>query len=105
MAAAPVTDTVFKDTHLFVSWGVRGPELRRAAEPAPTKAARKALAKLSGHSSEPHLRDVFVANQTAAAISVYTMLSAAAPGDAVFFLCDSQEVLEWVVAALEIRAG
>lgn len=104
LAAAPVVDSTFKGKHVFVSWGVRGPELRKAAEPASTKAARKALSAASSHAAAPHLHEVFVANQTAVAISIHTQLSDAGPGDAVFFLCDSQDVVEWLVSALAIGA-
>ncbi|WMJ69907.1 hypothetical protein [Stenotrophomonas sp. 24(2023)] len=100
--AAPVLDTVFKGKHVTVSWGVRGPELRKAAEPAATKAARRALSAVSGHAGEPRLHEVFVANQIAVAISIHTQLSNAAAGDAVFFLCDSQDVVEWLLSALAI---
>ncbi|AWH54092.1 hypothetical protein C1924_13330 [Stenotrophomonas sp. ESTM1D_MKCIP4_1] len=100
-----VLDTTFKDKRVFVSWGLRGEDLSREAEPAGTVAARQALQRESRQAEGPRSGEVFVANQAAAAISVYRMLSEARSGDAVFFLCDSPAVVEWLVAALAIREG
>jgi len=104
-AGVHVLDTTFKDKRVFVSWGLRGEDLSREAEPAETVAARQALQRESRQVEGPRSTEVFIANQAATAISVYRMLSEARSGDAVFFLCDSPTVVEWLVTALEIREG
>ena len=100
-----VLDTTFKDKRVFVSWGLRGEDLSRKAEPAETVAARQALQRESRQVEGPRSTEVFIASQSGVGISVYRMLTEARSGDAVFFLCDSPAVVEWLVAALEIQAG
>ena len=102
-AGARVLDTTFKGKHVFTAWGLRGPELSRSADPAATVAARRALHAVSGHSEGPRSPEVFIANQSAVAITVYRLLTEARSGDAIFFLCDSQAVVDWLVTALEVR--
>lgn len=74
---------------MFTAWGLRGPELTRSADPVATVAARKALHAVAGHSEGPRSPEVFIANQSAVAITVYRLLTEARSGDAIFFLCDS----------------
>ena len=100
-----VLDTTFKGKHVFIAWGLRGQELSRSADPAETVAARRALQQVSGHSEGPRSPEVFIANQSAVAITVYRLLTEARSGDAVFFLCDSQAVVDWLVTALEVQAA
>ncbi|PZS88124.1 hypothetical protein [Stenotrophomonas maltophilia] len=102
-AEVQVLDTTFKGKHVFVAWGLRGPELARSADPAATVAARKALQSVAGHSEGPRSPEVFIANQSAVAITVYRLLTEARSGDGVFFLCDSQAVVDWLITALEVR--
>jgi len=42
-----VLDTTFKEKRVFVSWGLRGEDLSREAEPSETVAARQALQRES----------------------------------------------------------
>nr|WP_239669063.1 hypothetical protein [Stenotrophomonas pavanii] len=98
-----VLDTTFKGKHVFIAWGLRGPELARSADPAATVAARKALHAVAGHSEGPRSPEVFIANQSAVAITVYRLLTEARSGDAIFFLCDSQAVVDWLITALEVQ--
>ncbi len=102
-AEVQVLDTTFKGKHVFVAWGLRGPELTRSADPAATVAARKALQAVAGHSEGPRSPEVFIANQSAVAITVYRLLTEARSGDGVFFLCDSQAVVDWLITALEVH--
>ncbi|CCH13464.1 hypothetical protein IMCGPPIG_00956 [Stenotrophomonas maltophilia] len=98
-----VLDTTFKGKHVFIAWGLRGPELARSADPPATVAARKALHAVAGHSEGPRSPEVFIANQSAVAITVYRLLTEARSGDAIFFLCDSQAVVDWLITALEVQ--
>ncbi len=100
-----VLDTTFKGKHVFIAWGLRGPELTRSADPAATVAARKALHAVAGHSEGPRSPEVFIANQSAVAITVYRLLTEARSGDAIFFLCDSQAVVDWLITALEVQGA
>ncbi len=100
-----VLDTTFKGKHVFIAWGLRGPELTRSADPAATVAARKALHAEAGHSEGPRSPEVFIANQSAVAITVYRLLTEARSGDAIFFLCDSQAVVDWLITALEVQGA
>lgn len=100
-----VLDTTFKGKRVVVAWGVRGHELSRAAEPVATIAARRALQQVSGQVEGPRSAEIFIASQSGVAISAYRMLTEARSGDAVFFLCDSQPVVDWLVTALEIQGG
>ena len=75
-----VLDTTFKGKHVFIAWGLRGPELTRSADPAATVAARKALHAVAGHSEGPRSPEVFIANQSAVAITVYRLLTEARSG-------------------------
>lgn len=95
-----VLDTTFKGKHVFIAWGLRGPELARSADPPATVAARKALHAVAGHSEGPRSPE---ANQSAVAITVYRLLTEARSGDAIFFLCDSQAVVDWLITALEVQ--
>ncbi|WP_345777906.1 hypothetical protein [Stenotrophomonas maltophilia] len=98
-----VLDTTFKGKRVFVAWGLRGLELTRGAEPAATVAARSALQAVAKQSEGPRSPEAFIASQSGVAITVYRLLTEARSGDAVFFLCDSQAVVDWLVTALEIR--
>ncbi|HDS1623160.1 hypothetical protein [Stenotrophomonas maltophilia] len=104
-AEVRVLDTTFKGKHVFVAWGLRGPELTRSADPAATVAARKALHAVAGHSEGPRSPEVFIANQSAVAITIYRLLTEARSGDAIFFLCDSPSVVEWLITALEVQGA
>ncbi len=104
-AEVRVLDTTFKGKHVFVAWGLRGPELTRSADPAATVAARKALHAVAGHSEGPRSPEVFIANQSAVAITIYRLLTDARSGDAIFFLCDSPAVVEWLITALEVQGA
>ncbi|HEL4298144.1 TPA: hypothetical protein UM674_004646 [Stenotrophomonas maltophilia] len=104
-AEVQVLDTTFKGKHVFIAWGLRGPELTRSADPASTVAARKALHAVAGHSEGPRSPEVFIANQSAVAITVYRLLTEARSGDAIFFLCDSQAVVDWLITALEVQGA
>ena len=101
-AEVQVLDTTFKGKHVFIAWGLRGPELTRSADPASTVAARKAMHAVAGHSWSRN-PEVFIANQSAVAITVYRLLTEARSGDAIFFLCDSQAVVDWLITALEVQ--
>ncbi|EKT4069009.1 hypothetical protein QEG11_004511, partial [Stenotrophomonas maltophilia] len=68
-------------------------------------AARKALHAVAGHSEGPRSPEVFIANQSAVAITVYRLLTDARSGDAIFFLCDSPAVVEWLITALEVQGA
>ncbi|AWH26009.1 hypothetical protein C1932_13370 [Stenotrophomonas sp. YAU14D1_LEIMI4_1] len=103
-ADVQVLDTTFKGKRVFVSWGLRGVELSREAEPAGTVAARRALQHLSRQVEGPRSGEVFIASQSGVAISVYRLLTEARSGDALFFLCDSPAVMDWLETALEIQA-
>nr|KAJ9625288.1 hypothetical protein H2204_010532 [Knufia peltigerae] len=98
-----VLDTTFKGKRVFVAWGLRGLELTREAEPEDTVAARRALRLVSRQVDGPRSSEIFIANQSGVAISVYRMLTEARSGDAVFFLCDSPPVVEWLVTSLEVQ--
>ncbi|MEN5273733.1 MULTISPECIES: hypothetical protein [Stenotrophomonas] len=98
-----VLDTTFKGKRVFVAWGLRGLELTREAEPEDTVAARRALRLVSRQADGPRSSEIFIANQSGVAISVYRMLTEARSGDAVFFLCDSPPVVEWLVTSLEVQ--
>ncbi|MEG0184203.1 MAG: hypothetical protein RR704_12215 [Stenotrophomonas sp.] len=104
-ADVQVLDTTFKGKRVFVAWGLRGPELSREAEPGDTVAARHALRLVSRQAEGPRSGEIFIASQSGVAISVYRMMTEARGGDAVFFLCDSPPVVEWLVTSLEIQAG
>ncbi|KAG0776353.1 hypothetical protein G6F22_012628 [Rhizopus arrhizus] len=104
-AEVQVLDTTFKGKHVFIAWGLRGPELTRSADPATTVAARNALHAVAGHSEGPRSPEVFIANQSAVAITVYRLLTEARSGDAIFFLCDSQAVVDWLITALEVQGA
>lgn len=98
-----VLDTTFKGKRVFVAWGLRGLELTREAEPEDTAAARHALRLVSRQADGPRSSEIFIASQSGVAISVYRMLTEARSGDAVFFLCDSPAVVEWLVTSLEVQ--
>ncbi|MFG6086355.1 MAG: hypothetical protein ACN6PQ_19280 [Stenotrophomonas indicatrix] len=98
-----VLDTTFKGKRVFVAWGLRGLELTREAEPEDTVAARHALRLVSRQADGPRSSEIFIASQSGVAISVYRMLTEARSGDAVFFLCDSPPVVEWLVTSLEVQ--
>lgn len=98
-----VLDTTFKGKRVFVAWGLRGLELTREAEPEDTAAARSALRLVSRQADGPRSSEIFIASQFGVAISVYRMLTEARSGDAVFFLCDSPAVVEWLVTSLEVQ--
>lgn len=98
-----VLDTTFKGKRVFVAWGLRGLELTREAEPEDTVAARRALRLVSRQADGPRSSEIFIASQFGVAISVYRMLTEARSGDAVFFLCDSPAVVEWLVTSLEVQ--
>ncbi|WP_240196462.1 MULTISPECIES: hypothetical protein [Stenotrophomonas] len=98
-----VLDTTFKGKRVFVAWGLRGLELTREAEPEDTVAARRALRLVSRQADGPRSSEIFIANQSGVAISVYRMLTEARSGDAVFFLCDSPPVVEWLVTSLAVQ--
>lgn len=98
-----VLDTTFKGKHVYVAWGLRGLELTRGAEPPATAAARIALQAVARQAEGPRSPEAFIASQSGVAITVYRLLTEARSGDAVFFLCDSQAVVDWLVTALEIR--
>ncbi|HDS1580029.1 TPA: hypothetical protein QEL15_002112 [Stenotrophomonas maltophilia] len=98
-----VLDTTFKGKRMYIAWGLRGPELTRGAEPPATVAARAALQAVAGHGEGPRNPEAFIANQSGVAITVYRLLTEARSGDAVFFLCDSQAVVDWLVTALEVQ--
>ena len=98
-----VLDTTFKGKRVFVAWGLRGLELTREAEPGDTVAARDALRRISRQADGPRSSEIFIASQSGVAISVYRMLTEARSGDAVFFLCDSTPVVEWLVTSLEVQ--
>lgn len=102
-AEVRVLDTTFKGKRIVVAWGLRGHELSREAEPAATVIARQALQKVSGQVEGPRSAEIFIASQSGVAISVYRLLTEARSGDAVFFLCDSQPVVDWLIAALEVQ--
>ncbi|WP_345783997.1 hypothetical protein [Stenotrophomonas tuberculopleuritidis] len=104
-AGVQVLDTTFKGKRIFVAWGLRGPELSREAEPEDTVAARQALQRISRQADGPRSGEVFIASQSGVAISVYRMLTEARSGDAMFFLCDSPAVVEWLVTALDVQPG
>jgi len=102
-ADVQVLDTTFKGKRVFVAWGLRGLELTREAEPEDTVAARDALRRVSRQAAGPRSSEIFIASQSGVAISVYRMLTEARSGDAVFFLCDSPPVVEWLVTSLEVQ--
>lgn len=102
-ADVQVLDTTFKGKRVFVAWGLRGLELIREAEPEDTVAARDALRRVSRQADGPRSSEIFIASQSGVAISVYRMLTEARSGDAVFFLCDSPPVVEWLVTSLEVQ--
>lgn len=102
-ADVQVLDTTFKGKRVFVAWGLRGLELTREAEPEDTVAARDALRRGSRQADGPRSSEIFIASQSGVAISVYRMLTEARSGDAVFFLCDSPPVVEWLVTSLEVQ--
>lgn len=102
-ADVQVLDTTFKGKRVFVAWGLRGLELTREAEPGDTVAARDALRRISRQADGPRSSEIFIASQSGVAISVYRMLTEARSGDAVFFLCDSTPVVEWLVTSLEVQ--
>jgi len=98
-----VLATTFKGKRVFVAWGLRGLELTRQAEPEDTAAARRAWRLVSHQADGPRSSEIFIASQFGVAISVYRMLTEARSGDAVFFLCDSPAVVEWLVTSLEVQ--
>jgi hypothetical protein len=102
-ADVQVLDTTFKGKRVFVAWGLRGLELTREVEPEDTVAARDALRRASRQADGPRSSEIFIASQSGVAISVYRMLTEARSGDAVFFLCDSPPVVEWLVTSLEVQ--
>lgn len=104
-ADVQVLDTTFKGKRVFVAWGLRGLELTREAEPEDTVAARDALRRVSRQADGPRSSEIFIASQSGVAISVYRMLTEARSGDAVFFLCDSPPVVEWLLTSLAIQPG
>ncbi|HEL3769161.1 TPA: hypothetical protein UM217_004674, partial [Stenotrophomonas maltophilia] len=53
----------------------------------------------------PRSPEVFIANQSAVAITIYRLLTEARSGDAIFFLCDSPAVVEWLITALEVQGA
>lgn len=102
-AEVQVLDTTFKGKRVFVAWGLRGLELTREAEPEDTVTARHALRLVSRQADGPRSSEIFIASQSGVAISVYRMLTEARSGDAVFFLCDSPAVVEWLVTSLAVQ--
>lgn len=102
-AEVQVLDTTFKGKRIFVAWGLRGLELTHEAEPEDTVAARHALRLVSRQADGPRSSEIFIASQSGVAISVYRMLTEARSGDAVFFLCDSPAVVEWLVTSLAVQ--
>ena len=74
-----------------------------AAQTGRNRGRAQGTACRRGHSEGPRSPEVFIANQSAVAITVYRLLTEARSGDAIFFLCDSQAVVDWLITALEVQ--
>ena len=100
--AGACPDTTFKGKHVFIAGPARaGTDPQR--RPARHRGCAQALHAVAGHSEGPRSPEVFIANQSAVAITVYRLLTEARSGDAIFFLCDSQAVVDWLITALEVQ--
>ncbi len=99
-----VLDTTFKGKHVFTAWGLRGPELTRSGpgcDRGRTQGAARGCRPQRRAAQPGSVHRQPVGGGDHGLSPAYR----SAPGDAIFFLCDSQAVVEWLITALEVQGA
>lgn len=94
---------MFKGKYVFIVWGLCGLELICSVDLFVIVVVCKVLYVVVGYSEGLCSLEVFIVNQLVVVIIVYWLLIEVCLGDFIFFLCDLQVVVDWLIIVLEVQ--